>query len=91
MLKVDIVDEATSGRPPVRWQLEFLDDRPTLRELILGFSALSAAPQRAVDSFSRNGFVVLVGGRQIEDLDEVVDLSGGAEVTFLRLVPLAGG
>ncbi|MEU4695315.1 hypothetical protein [Actinoplanes sp. NPDC023714] len=90
MLKVDIVDEATSGRRPVRWQLEFLDDRPTLRELILAFSALSAAPQRAVESFSRNGFVVLVGGRQVEDLDETVDLSGGAEVTFLRLVPLAG-
>ncbi|MEU4560040.1 hypothetical protein AB0F72_16790 [Actinoplanes sp. NPDC023936] len=83
MLKVDIVDEATSGRPPVRWQLEFLDERPTLREILLTFSA--------VEAFSRNSFVVLVGNRQIEDLDERLDLSDGAEVTFLRLVPLAGG
>ncbi|MFI0898856.1 hypothetical protein [Streptomyces sp. NPDC020983] len=47
---------------------------------------------RAVEAFGRNGFLLLAGGRQIEDLDEEVDLSSGAaEVVFLKLVPLVGG
>jgi hypothetical protein len=41
-------------------------------------------------AFSRNRYVVFVGGRQIEDLDESIDLSAAAEVIFLRLVPLVG-
>jgi hypothetical protein len=47
--------------------------------------------QRAVEAFERNGFVVLVGGRQVEDLDAEIMLSTGTEVTFLRLVSLVGG
>jgi hypothetical protein len=46
---------------------------------------------RAVEAFGRNGFVVLVNDRQVEDLDAVVDLRRGSEVTFLKLVPLVGG
>jgi hypothetical protein len=42
-------------------------------------------------AFQRNGFLVLVGGRQVEELDELVDLSQGPEVVFVRLVPLASG
>lgn len=42
-------------------------------------------------AFSRNGFVVLVGDRQVEDLDAGVGLPAGTEVTFLKLVPLVGG
>jgi hypothetical protein len=45
----------------------------------------------AVTAFRRNGFVVLVDERQVEDLDEVVDLFAGSVVTFLKLVPLVGG
>jgi hypothetical protein len=45
----------------------------------------------AVQAFGRNGFVVLVGDRQAEDLDAEVDLPAGTEVTFLKLVPLVGG
>lgn len=48
----------------------------------------AAAAERA---FTRNGFVLLVGGRQVEDLDELVDLATTPEVTFIKLVPLAGG
>jgi hypothetical protein len=44
-----------------------------------------------VTAFRRNGFVVLVDERQVEDLDEVVDLFAGSVVTFLKLVPLVGG
>jgi hypothetical protein len=46
---------------------------------------------RALEAFGRNGFVVLVDDRQVEELDDVVDLPVGAQVTFLRLVPLVGG
>ena len=45
----------------------------------------------AETAFSRNGFVVLVGDRQIEELDEEVDLRRDTEVTFLKLVALVGG
>ncbi|SCE65687.1 hypothetical protein GA0070607_0029 [Micromonospora coriariae] len=46
---------------------------------------------RAVEAFSRNGFIVLVDDRQVEDLDAQVDLRTGTEIMFLRLVPLVGG
>jgi hypothetical protein len=45
----------------------------------------------AVDAFSRNGFVVLVDDRQVDELDAELSLVLGAEVTFLKLVPLVGG
>jgi hypothetical protein len=45
----------------------------------------------AVKAFGRNGFVVLVGDHQVEDLDTELDLPVGIEVTFLKLVPLVGG
>jgi hypothetical protein len=46
---------------------------------------------RAVEAFSRNGFVVLVDDRQVEELDHEVELRMGTEITFLKLVPLVGG
>ncbi|MEV4543335.1 hypothetical protein [Micromonospora echinaurantiaca] len=52
-------------------------------------------PQRqyecAVEAFGRNGFVVLVDDRQVDDLDAQLDLRTGTGITFLRLVPLVGG
>jgi hypothetical protein len=45
----------------------------------------------ACAAFRRNGFVMLVANHQIEDLDEVIDLSGDLEVSFVKLVPLVGG
>lgn len=47
--------------------------------------------ERAVEAFGRNGFIVLVDDRQVDDLDTQVDLRTGSEITFLRLVPLVGG
>ena len=46
---------------------------------------------RALKAFAANGFLVLVGDRQVTELDEEMDLALGAEVTFLKLVPLVGG
>jgi len=44
-----------------------------------------------VEAFSRNGFVVLVGDRQVEGLDELLPLAEASTVAFVRLVPLVGG
>ena len=46
---------------------------------------------RALDAFGRNGFFILVGDRQAEDLDEVLEVNGETEVSFVKLVPLVGG
>ncbi|MBE1489527.1 hypothetical protein [Plantactinospora soyae] len=46
---------------------------------------------RALEAFSHNGYVVLVDDRQVEELDTVLELSRGTEITFLKLVPLVGG
>ncbi|MGW2255708.1 hypothetical protein ACWCXH_36985 [Kitasatospora sp. NPDC001660] len=45
----------------------------------------------AVEAFGRNGFLVLVGDRQVEELDAELDLRTDTEVCFLKLVPLVGG
>ncbi|MDX3535508.1 hypothetical protein PV721_14265 [Streptomyces sp. MB09-01] len=45
----------------------------------------------ALRAFERNGFLVLVGDRQITDLDAEIALPPGVEITFLKLVALVGG
>ncbi len=45
----------------------------------------------AIRAFEGNGFLVLVGERQVTDLDEEIELVLGTEVTFLKLVALVGG
>jgi hypothetical protein len=45
----------------------------------------------ACAAFAGNGFVMIVGERQVEDLDEVIDLRWTPSVAFIRLVPLVGG
>ena len=45
----------------------------------------------AVEAFERRRIVVIVGRQQILDLDEPFGIEPGAEVTFLKLVPLVGG
>ncbi|TYB67638.1 hypothetical protein FXF51_12645 [Nonomuraea sp. PA05] len=42
-------------------------------------------------AFQRNGFLLLVGERQIEDLAEMIDLTVDPVVSFVKLVPLVGG
>jgi hypothetical protein len=59
--------------------------------------AVRAAPDaateadRAYRAFERGVFAVLVGGRQVERLDEEVPLRVGEPVVFLRLTALVGG
>jgi hypothetical protein len=47
--------------------------------------------ERAVEAFRRNGFLMLVDDRQVESLDEEIEIRLGTEVSFIRLVPLVGG
>jgi hypothetical protein len=42
-------------------------------------------------AFQRNGFLLLIGERQIEDLAEEIDLTVDPVVSFVKLVPLVGG
>ncbi|MFG2075740.1 hypothetical protein [Nonomuraea maritima] len=45
----------------------------------------------AETAFLRNGFLLLVGDRQIDDLAETIDLTTDPVVSFVKLVPLVGG
>ncbi|GHO59003.1 MoaD/ThiS family protein [Ktedonobacter robiniae] len=47
--------------------------------------------EKAIEAFSRRGFIVLVNDRQVENLDASIALPAGSEVTFFKLVPLVGG
>ncbi len=47
--------------------------------------------ERACASFQRNGFLVLVDGLQVSELDEQIELRPESEVQFVKLVPLVGG
>lgn len=42
-------------------------------------------------AFASNGFFVLAGDRQVDDLEEIVDLTGDPELVFIKLVQLVGG
>ncbi len=46
---------------------------------------------RALDAFTRNGFIVIVDDRQLERLDEEFELRAETEISFVKLVPLVGG
>ena len=47
--------------------------------------------QLAQQAFDENGFIVLVGERQAESLDETFAIEEIGEITFLKLMPLVGG
>ena len=47
--------------------------------------------EKALVAFERNGFLLLVNDRQIESLDEQIEVTPATTVTFLKLVMLVGG
>jgi len=47
--------------------------------------------RRAWSSFEKNGFLVLVDGKQVMELDSRLDLHEDSEIDFIKLVPLVGG
>jgi hypothetical protein len=50
-----------------------------------------AQTELALKAFAGNGFLVLVGDRQVTGLDDEIELALGTEITFLKLVALVGG
>jgi hypothetical protein len=59
-----------------------------LRPRLIDAQAQYELAQRA---FEQNGFIVLIGERQAESLDQTIELEQTSEVTFIKLVPLVGG
>jgi len=47
--------------------------------------------RRAYLSFEKNGFLVLVDGKQVTELDSRLNLHEDSEIDFIKLVPLVGG
>ena len=47
--------------------------------------------ERAIAAFERNGFFILADGKQIESLDETIELKLRTQASFVKLVPLVGG
>jgi hypothetical protein len=47
--------------------------------------------EKAIESFHRNGFLILVNDRQVEELEEEIEIQPDTTVAFLKLVPLVGG
>jgi hypothetical protein len=45
----------------------------------------------AVEAFARNGFLMLAGDKQVDDLDEDLIVTPGLELSFVKLTPLVGG
>lgn len=47
--------------------------------------------EKAIEAFVGRGYIVLVDDVQVDDLDTMLELRPGTQVTFLKLVPLVGG
>ena len=47
--------------------------------------------QKALEAFDRNGFFVLVGNKQAENLDQEFEVKIQTSISFVKLVPLVGG
>ena len=46
---------------------------------------------KALHAFERNGFFLLVAGRQVTDPGETLELAADTDICFIRLVQLVGG
>ncbi|MBA3490678.1 MAG: hypothetical protein H0T55_01195 [Rubrobacteraceae bacterium] len=45
----------------------------------------------AIKAFYSNGFILLVNDRQVDELEDEIEIRPDTTVTFLKLVPLVGG
>ena len=88
---VTIFDKTVAGARTPAMRLDLLTSTITLREMLRRRACEEAQYERALQAFARNGFFVLVGDRQVEDLDEDLELEADTEVSFVKLVALVGG
>ncbi|MGW2353244.1 hypothetical protein [Actinacidiphila glaucinigra] len=107
MTTVTFQDETAGGEPLTALEIGGLPDRMTARELLHlrvreEVTRHNADPAvapldrpteaaRAERAFLSNALFVLTPTHQVTELDEVIDLTTTPTLTFLRLVPLAGG
>jgi hypothetical protein len=45
----------------------------------------------AIKAFYRNAFIILLDNRQVDELEEEIEIRPDTTVTFLKLLPLVGG
>ena len=45
----------------------------------------------ALDAFQKNGYFILVDNKQVETLEQQVQVSSSTRIRFVKLVPLVGG
>jgi hypothetical protein len=101
-INVVVTETTASGKETARMLVEDVPSPITLRDLIrhrvreevvrLGAKLdWQTQAEVALDSFQRNGFFVFVNDRQVTELDEELTLAEAGEVSFVRLVALAGG
>jgi len=62
-----------------------------LRMLMRGTADTEKQFDLAIKAFYSNGFIVLVNDRQVDELEEEIEIRPDTTVTFLKLVPLVGG
>ena len=47
--------------------------------------------RKAIKGFASNAFILLANDRQLESLDEIVNIDENTEISFVKLTPLVGG
>jgi hypothetical protein len=47
--------------------------------------------EMAIKAFYSNGFIVLLDDRQVDELEDEIEVRPDTTITFLKLVPLVGG
>jgi hypothetical protein len=47
--------------------------------------------EMAIKAFYSNGFIVLLDDRQVDELEDEIEVRTDTTITFLKLVPLVGG
>jgi hypothetical protein len=47
--------------------------------------------EKAIEAFDRNGFFILIDEKQATSLEEKFVIGSKSQISFVRLVPLAGG
>jgi hypothetical protein len=101
-MKVTVRDGTTAGETLAALDVQLEAERVTVGELIRAWvhQEVRASPHEvdaerqsevALRAFARGHVLLLVDDRQLEALSDVVTVRPETSITFLKLVPLAGG
>lgn len=97
-LKLDVSQIRAADLIRLRVEMEYETQEP--KALVNGTdlsgysrppASLDAAIAEAQRGLERNAFFLIVNGRQVRTLDEIIPLDAANSATFLKLVPLKGG